>query len=109
MSEGARLELPPGISRVEVELPRGGMRRLGNSESERVAFCGYTVEADGVRLRKPDDPMAGCILLPGDPEVLSRESDRAALRDELVSAAFMALDVVVNLPLVFILLSLVIK
>jgi hypothetical protein len=109
VSEGERMTLPPGISRVEVDLPRGGMRRLGRSECELVAFCGYTVEGNGVRLRKPDDPMAGDVLLPGDPEVLSRESERAARRDELVSAAFVVLDVAVNLPLVFILLSLVIR
>jgi len=109
VSEGARLALPPGIPRIEVDLPRGRPRRQGNVEGELVAFCGYTVEGDGVRLRKPDDPMAGHVLLPGDPEVLSRESERAARRDELVSAAFIALDVVVNLPLVFLLLSLVIR
>jgi hypothetical protein len=109
VSEGARLALPPDISRVEVELPRGGIRRLGTGEGEVVAFCGYTVEDDRIRLRKPDDPMAGHVLLPGDPEALSKESERAARRDELISATFIALDVVVNLPLVFILLSLVIR
>jgi hypothetical protein len=109
VSEGARLALPPDISRVEVELPRGGIRRLGTGEGEIVAFCGYTVEDDRIRLRKPDDPMAGHVLLPGDPEALSKESERAARRDELISATFIALDVVVNLPLVFILLSLVIR
>jgi hypothetical protein len=109
LSEGARLTLPPGILRVEVDLPRGGMRRLRGSGSDLVAFCGYTVEGDGMLLRKPDDPMAGCVLLPGDPENLSRESERAARRDELVSVALVALDVVMNLPLVFLLLSLVIR
>jgi hypothetical protein len=105
VSEGARLELPPGISRVEVELPRGH----GRKGTDLVAFCGYSVEGDGVRLRNPDDPMAGNVLLPGDPAELSRESERAARRAEIVSALFVGLDVVVNLPLVFVLLSLVIR
>jgi hypothetical protein len=109
VSEGARLALPTGISRVEVDLTRAGRRRLGGSRSELVAFCGYTVEGEGVLLRKPDDPMAGCVLLPGDPEVLSHECERAARGAELISAAFIALDAVMNLPLVFLLLSLVIR
>ena len=105
VSEGVRLTLPPGMSRVEVELPHG-QRHEG---TEAVAFCGYVVEGDGVRLRNPDDPMAGSVLLPGGPEELSRMSERAARRAEIVSVAFVALDVIVNLPLVFILLSLVIR
>ena len=105
ISEGARLTLPPGMSRVEVELPRGH----GQHGTDVVAFCGYTVEGDGFRLRNPDDPMAGNVLLPGDPEELSRESERAARRAEIISVALVALDVAVNLPLVFILLSLVIR
>jgi hypothetical protein len=109
VSEGARLTLPTDISRIEVELPRGGTRRLGTGDGDVVVFCGYTVDDESIRLRKPDDPMAGHVLLPGDPEELSRESERAARRDEIISATFIALDVIVNLPLVFILLSLVIR
>jgi hypothetical protein len=105
VSEGARLALPPGISKVEVELPRGH----GQYGTTMVAFCGYTMEADGVVLRNPDDPMAGSVLLPGDPEELSRESGQAARRAEIISVVLVALDVVVNLPLVFILLSVVIR
>jgi hypothetical protein len=109
ISEGSRVALPPDIPRIEVDLPRRSIRRLGSLGDTMVAFCGYTVDDDGIRLRKPDDPMAGHVLLPGDPEALSRESERAARRDELTSATFIALDVIVNLPLVFILLSLVIR
>jgi hypothetical protein len=109
VSEGVRLALPPGISRVLVDLPRRGTRRRGERGSELVAFCAYTVDGDGVLLRKPDDPMADCVLLPGDPEVLSRESERAARRAELASVLFVALNAFMNLPLVFLLLSLVIR
>ncbi len=109
VSDGTRLALPPGISRIEVDLPRGAMRRLGGKGNELVAFCAYTVEGERVLLRKPDDPLAGCVLLPGDPEDLSRESERAARRAELVSVLFVALNAFMNLPLVFLLLSLVIR
>ena len=109
VSEGVRLALPPGISRVPVDLPRRGTRGRGERGSELVAFCAYTVDGDGVLLRKPDDPMADCVLLPGDPEILSRESELAARRAELVSVLFVALNAFMNLPLVFLLLSLVIR
>jgi hypothetical protein len=109
VSEGVRMTLPPGVSQVVVELPRRTTRRRHGAEEELVAFCGYTVEEDGVRLRNPDESMAGSVLLPGDPEDLSRESERAARRAEVVSVAFVALDVAVNLPLVFVLLTLVIR
>ena len=53
--------------------------------------------------------MADHVLLPGDPESLARQSERAARASALVSAVFIGLDVLVNLPLVFLLLSLVIR
>jgi hypothetical protein len=109
LSGGARLALPPGVTRVDVRLPRASRRRLRGTAGERVAFCGCSGEGDGMQLRTPDDPMAGSVVLPGDPEALSRESGRAAVAGELVSAAFLALDVAVNIPLIFILLSLVIR
>jgi hypothetical protein len=109
VSDGVRLALPVGMSQVEMELPRRSTRRTEGNEGELVAFCGYSIEGDGVRLRIPDDPMAGSVLLPGDPEDLSRESERAARRAEVVSVVFVALDIALNLPLVFVLLSLVIR
>ena len=109
VSDGLRLAIPADMVRVEVDLPQRGRHRLKDSGSESVACCGYTTEGDSVRLRKPDDPMAGSVLLPGDPEALSMECGRAARRHELVSVTFIALDALVNLPLVFLLLSQVIR
>ncbi len=117
VSDGACLELPPGITRVQVVLPRraraGGKGETGRPEAstgdEVVAFCAYAEDGEGVKLRRPDDPMADHVLLPGDPESLARECERAARVSALVSAAFIGLDVLVNLPLVFLLLSLVIR
>jgi len=116
VSDGMRLELPPGITRVQVELPRGtrpGKRGKGrpeeNAGGEVVAFCAYAEDGEGVKLRRPEDPMADHVLLPGDPESLARECERAARVSALISAAFIGLDVLVNLPMVFLLLSLVIR
>ncbi|HUJ73904.1 MAG TPA: hypothetical protein VL359_03560 [bacterium] len=108
LSHGACLELPPGITRVEVALParHGG---TAGPDGEVVAFCGYSEDDDGLKLRRPEDPMADHVLLPGDPETLARESERAARASAMVSAVFIGLDVAVNLPLVFVLLSLVIR
>ena len=109
VSDGLRLAVPTDMVRVEVDLPSGGLRRLKGLSGECVACCGYSAEGESVSLRKPDDPMAGNVLLPGDPEALSLECERAARRAEMVSATFIALDALVNLPLVFLLLSLVIR
>ncbi len=107
LSEGASLELPAGITRVQVSLPR--RRQPPGEDGEVVAFCGYTEDGDGVSLRRPEDPMADHVLLPGDPEALAQESERAARSSAMVSAAYIGLDVLINLPLVFLLLSLVIR
>ncbi len=109
VSEGLRLVIPAGMVRVDVDLPHGASRRLKGSRGESVACCGYTTEGESVSLRKPDDPMAGSVLLPGDPEALSIQCGRAARRNELVSVTFIALDALVNLPLIFLVLSLVIR
>jgi hypothetical protein len=117
VSSGMRLELPPGITRVQVELPGGARRRLARAGGrpgeeagdELVAFCAYAEDGEGLKLRRPEDPMADHVLLPGDPELLARESERAARVSALISAAFIGLDVLVNLPLVFLLLSLAIR
>jgi hypothetical protein len=107
--DGTRLTLPPGITRVELELPAGPGRRPRSAGEDIVAFCGYREHGTGVQLRRTDDPMADHVVLPGDPEELARECERAARRSALVSMALIGLDTLVNLPLVFILLSLVIR
>jgi hypothetical protein len=117
VSEGVHLELPQGITRVQVTLPAGrrrGSNRLetgsdGVVDPEVVAFCAYAEDGDGLKLRRPEDPMADHVLLPGDPEELARDSERAAKVSALVSVTFIGLDVLINLPLVFLLLSLVIR
>jgi len=113
LSEGAGLELPQGITRVQVVLPAPGRARgdphAADPDAEVVAFCGYSEDGEGLKLQRPEDPMADHVLLPGDPERLALRSEQAARVSALVSAAFIGLDVLVNLPLVFVLLSLVIR
>jgi hypothetical protein len=122
--EGARVQLPRGIRRVDVNLPsrvrargKGSAGRKPDATAgagkeagaECVVFASYSDSVDGVRLRKPEDPMAEQILVPGDPDTLARESERTALRYEIVSGLFISLNIVVNLPLMFVLLALLIR
>ena len=103
--EGTRISLPPETHRVEVALPRAWRKRASAALGPDVVFAGYTVENDMLRLRRPDDPMAGTLIIPGDPETISRASDHAARFYEIVSVAFIAASIAINLPLVFLLLS----
>lgn len=109
LSEGARIPLPPDIIRIRTELPSRHMRRTGQAAEECVAFSAYTVVEDEVRLLKPEDPMAGQILVSGDPQALALACGRAARFYEVVSGAFIAVDIVVNIPLLFLMLSLLIR
>ena len=61
--DGARVLLPPGIRRVAVDLPS----RAGSTTraAECVVFASYSESPGGVLLRKPEDPMAEQVLLPG--------------------------------------------
>jgi hypothetical protein len=102
---GVRIALPPETHRVEIALPRSWSKRMRASLDHDVVFAGYTVENDELRLRRPEDPMAGTLLIPGDPEAISWASDRAARVYEIVSVTFIAANVVINLPLIFPLLS----
>ena len=52
--------------------------------------------------------MAQLILVPGDPQSLADSCSSAARRLEILSALLIGLDVVVNTPLLFLLLSLAI-
>jgi hypothetical protein len=108
-AEGKRIALPPETSRVEVALPRPWSRRVSAAAGRDVVFAGYSVENDELRLRRPEDPMAGTLLIPGDPETISRASDGAARFYEIVSVAFIAANVAINLPLIFLLLSWLIR
>lgn len=109
VSEGVRITLPPGISRLEVDLPSRKRKREKDSLQECVAFAAYREVEDGIELLKPEDPMAQQFLVPGDPESISRASERTARRYEIVSALLITLNITVNLPIVFLLLSLLIR
>jgi hypothetical protein len=105
LSEGVPIRLPPGISRLRFDLP--GVK--GNDGGECVAFAAYREEGEGIRLQKPDDPMAEQVLVPGDPETISGLSERIARRYTVISGLFISLNLVVNIPLLFLVLSLVIR
>ena len=74
-----------------------------------MAFAAYREVGDGIELLKPEDPMAEQVLVPGDPESISRASERTARWYEGISAVLITLNVIVNVPLVFLLLSLLIR
>jgi hypothetical protein len=109
-SEGLLIPLPPDIRRLSLDLPpaRGG-REVEGKDGECVAFAAYREDGEGIRLQKPDDPMAEQVLVPGDPETISRMSERRARGYEMVSGAFISLNLLVNVPLLFLVLSLVIR
>ena len=108
VSGGERIELPPGMRRIDVDLParRGGRR---TAVGDCVAFTAYREDGGELRVEKPADPMADQVLVPGDPQALSRASERTAREYEAISALFILLDVALNLPLVFLLLSLLLR
>jgi hypothetical protein len=110
ISEGMRVELPPDIRRIDWELPSSRWtRQAGSVPRECVVFSAYREKGDEVVLQKPDDPMAEQVLVPGNPEAVSTASDRAAFRFTVISGLFIFVNVAVNLPLLFLLLSLVIR
>lgn len=100
---GMDVEIPAGTQRVEVDLPR----RAGSAAS--VAFGSYRETEQGIELHAPEDPLAGLVLLPGEPQALAEACSREARWLEILSALFIGLDAAVNLPLVFLLLSLAIR
>jgi hypothetical protein len=108
-SEGVRITLPPGIRRLEVDLPSRRRKQGEGSLQECVAFAAYREIDDGIELLKPEDPMAEQVLVPGDPESISRASERTARWYEVLSALMITLNITVNVPIVFLLLSLLIR
>lgn len=103
---GIDVVLPPATQRIEVELP--GRRGAQPGAGQCVAFGCYRESGDGIELYAPEDPMAQLVLVPGDPQALADACSRAARGLEVVSVLFMGLDLVVNVPLLFLLLSLAI-
>jgi hypothetical protein len=104
-SEGVPIQLPAGMARLQFSLP--GVKE--DDGRECVAFAAYREEGEGIRLQKPDDPMAEQVLVTGDPETISGLSERIARRYTVISGLFISLNLVVNIPLLFLVLSLVIR
>jgi hypothetical protein len=102
---GMEVRLPAGMERIRMELPRRAAAGGGKS----VAFGCYRETEAGIELHAPEDPMAQLILVPGEPQALADACSAAARRLEIVSALFVCLDVAVNVPLLFLLLSLAIR
>jgi len=103
VSEGVAAALPEPLQEISEGLP--GSERA----AECVVFGAYREQGDGIALSRPEDPMAELVLVRGDPETIAGACDRAALRGEIVSALFIALNIAVNLPLVFLILSLLVR
>ncbi len=109
--DGHAVVLPAGIRQVAMNLPSRAMRRRAPTlaDGECVAFGGYTVESGTFVLSKPEDPMAELMLLNGDPEAISATSGRMASLYAIVSALFIILNTAINTPLLFFLLSFLIR
>jgi hypothetical protein len=105
LSEGVPVQLPPGIARLHFDLP--GVEE--EDETECVVFAAYREDGESLRLQKPDDPMAEQVIVAGDPENISRLSERIAKRYTVISGVFVSLNLLVNVPLLFLVLSLVIR
>lgn len=102
------IELPRSIERIELLLPRR-LRRRSEKAGECVVFGSYREEGDKIVLAAPEDPMAQLILVPGDPQTLAAACSRAARNFEIVSALLIGMNVAVNIPLTFLLLSAAIR
>ena len=108
--DGARVSLPTGIGRIPVDLPARWGRPSGEGRTRGcVVFAAYRETPGGILLQKPEDPMAEQILVPGDPQWISHASEQIARRYEIVSGFFISLNMVVNVPLMFVLLALLIR
>jgi hypothetical protein len=110
-ADGNTVSLSAGIRRIDVDLParRAGPQSSGAAGAQCVAFGGYRIEGERFVLSKPDDPMAEFVLLTGDPESISAVSGRMASSYAIISALFIILNTAINIPLMFILLSFLIR
>ena len=108
-SDGLAVSLPPDIRKIDIELPVRAARAEPALTGEVVAFGAYRREGETFIVSKPEDPMAEHVLVPGDPERISSLSRRVARVYTMVSAFFIVLNAVINIPLMFILLSFLIR
>ena len=99
------------------ELVRAGARKVDVSvaQAEPVRYfvfgaprAGATAGAgpDGVAgLRRPNDPMAGLLVVPGEPSRLARRSERAAQRLEIAAVAILLAGTGINFYIALLLVS----
>jgi hypothetical protein len=95
-ASGEKILVPAETRRLELSHGAGG---------ESFVFGAYD-EIDGViRLRKPNDPMAELVLVPGNPEQIARKCNDAARLYEIVSAIFIGVSIAINVTAILFLLS----
>ncbi len=104
---GMEIGLPATMGRIDLVQAKRRRNREADQE-ECVVFGSYREADEGIILAAPEDPMAQLILIPGDPQSIARECSRAARNFEMLSAALIGLDLLINAPLVFLALSLVV-
>ena len=107
-ADGHTVVLPPDLRKIDSDVSRRGSRGGAGTE-EFVVFGGYRMEGEQFVLSKPEDPMAELVLLRGDPEAISATSGRMAAVFAMVSALFIILNTAINIPLMFFLLSFLIR
>ena len=110
VSTGSPITLPPGHPQARrSSCPRGDAAARRHAAGDAWSFAAYRESADGIVLQKPEDPMAEQVLVPGDPETISRaeRAHGAQVRDRLRPLHFP--EYRRELPLVFVLLSLLIR
>jgi len=108
VSEDERITLPPDLPERLIEIPRA-FQRAPVQPTHHVVFAGYDADEAGIHLKKPEDPFAQMVIIAGEPRELARASERAALLYEVIAAMLISIDVAVNVPLVFWVLSKIIK
>ncbi len=107
-ADGHTVVLPPDLRKIDSDVSRRASRG-GTGTGECVVFGGYRMEGERFVLSKPEDPMAELVLLRGDPEAISVKSGRMAAVFAMVSALFIILNTAINIPLMFFLLSFLIR